>query len=135
MIVIRRNVLHGCYWITRNMVQDRVQRRVLENGNVLSFSKKWSKSPLGIPSKIWYCIHGSPGPNPSKHEGVMFPRNIVILLSIEVASYPRRGPVLHCLENLRTDVMSSLAKRLSHVSLIKITIYYTSTFLPFIPLC
>jgi len=65
----------------------------------------------------------------------MFPRNIVILLSIEVASYPRRGPVLHCRENLRTDAMSSLAKRLSHVSLIKITIFYTSTFRTFIPLC
>ena len=34
----KTNVLHGCYWI--NMVQDRVQRRVLENGNVFPFSKK-----------------------------------------------------------------------------------------------
>jgi len=63
----------------------------------------------------------------------MFPRNIGILLPTEVASYPRRGPVLHCRENLKTDVMSSLAKRLSHASLIEITISYTSP--TFIPLC
>jgi len=58
----------------------------------------------------------------------MFPRNIGILLPTEAASYPRRGPVLHRCENLKTEVMSSLAKRLSHASIIEITISYTGLF-------
>jgi len=80
------------------------------------FSQKIYQNVLQgfLSSEIWYCIHGSPGPNPSKHEGVMFPRNIGILLPTEAASYPRRGPVLHRWENLKTEVMSSLAKRLTY---------------------
>lgn len=95
------------------------------------FPKNGQNLLQGFLSSEIYCIHGSPGPNPSKHEGVMFPRNIGILLPTEVASYPRRGPLLHCCENLKTDVVSSLDKRLSHVSVIGIIISYTlRTFIP-----
>jgi hypothetical protein len=55
----------------------------------------------------------------------MFPRNIWILLPTEVASYPRRGPVQHCSENLKTDGMSSLAKWLLNASIIEFTVSYT----------
>ena len=119
MLIIRRNVLQSCYWI--NVVPDRVQRRVLKNGNGLSFSKKWSKRSLGNPCFWDMILHPWVAwSQPFQTWGRYVPSDIGILLTTEVASYPRRGPLLHCCENLKTDIMSSLAKRLSHVSLLRL---------------